>query len=219
MIRTEADGERHFYFYRDQSAAKQLLHTPLTDTMLQQLPSYDYLYLSSISLAILSGDDRRRLLHALQTCQQSKIIFDPNYRTALWPNPAIAIEVIQQILPLIDIGLPTLDNEQELFADQDATACAARWHAAGVEEVIVKQGGQPCLISSPEDKTTIAANEMVDVLDTTAAGDSFNAAYLAARIAGLSLRDAAKKAHQLAATVIQRRGAIIDKAAMPRLFD
>ena len=219
LIQTEANGERHFYFYRQQAAAKQLLQTPLTTTMLQQLPSYDYIYLSSISFAILSKADRKKLLQALQHCQHSKIIFDPNYRAALWPDTTTAIALINQILPLIDIGLPTLDNEQEIFSDHDAIACAKRWHDAGVNEVVVKQGEQPCLVSTKHNHNNIAAENISTVIDTTAAGDSFNAAYIAARISGLPPIEAAKKGHQLAAAVIQQRGAIIGKTAMPMLFN
>ena len=218
LIRNDKSGERYFYFYREQAAAKQLLHTPLTATMLQQLPDYDYLYLSSIGFAILTPADRQQLLQALQKCKNSKIIFDPNYRQALWRDDAEAIAMIEDILPLVDIGLPTLDNEQEIFADRGAEDCAARWHAAGVKEVVVKQGSEPCLVSTSETNTYVEADKVTSIIDTTAAGDSFNAAYLAARIAGLTPEAAALKGHQLAATVIQHSGAIIDKTVMPDLF-
>lgn len=218
LIHNDNNGERYFHFYRDQAAAKQLLHTPLTEIMLQQLPNYDYLYLSSISFAILAPEDRQKLIQVLQQCQQSKIIFDPNYRKSLWQDEHEAIAMIKEILPLVDIGLPTLDNEQEIFADHDAVACAMRWHAAGVKEVIVKQGGEPCLVSTDEVNTYVAADKVMHIVDTTAAGDSFNAAYLAARINGLPPEVAVTKAHQLAATVIQHHGAIVDKAMMPNLF-
>jgi 2-dehydro-3-deoxygluconokinase len=53
------------------------------------------------------------------------------------------------------------------------------------------------------------------VVDTTAAGDSFAAAYLAARLAGVDSTAAARAGHQLARTVVQHPGAIIPRAAMP----
>ena len=219
LIRNDEDGERYFNFYRQQAAAKQLLHTPLTATMLKQLPSYDYIYLSSIGFAILSPEDRNLLLATLNKCSNSKIIFDPNYRVVLWKNKEEAVAMIEKLLPLVNIGLPTLDNDQEIFTDNNAEECAARWHAAGVEEVVVKQGGRPCLVSTVAGSTYISGAKVIEVVDTTAAGDSFNAGYLAARIKGLEPREAAKKGHQLASTVIQHRGAIMDKVVMPLLFE
>ncbi len=53
------------------------------------------------------------------------------------------------------------------------------------------------------------------VVDTTAAGDSFSAGYLAVRLNGGGAQQAAQRGHQLAATVIQHRGAIIPAAMMP----
>ena len=55
---------------------------------------------------------------------------------------------------------------------------------------------------------------VVPVMDTTAAGDSFNAGYLAARLSGVNMIDAAKKGQKLAAKVIQHKGAVIPLSAM-----
>jgi 2-dehydro-3-deoxygluconokinase len=54
-----------------------------------------------------------------------------------------------------------------------------------------------------------------DVVDTTAAGDSFAAAYLHARLSGESPRSAAAAGHRLAGQVVRYRGAIIPRDAMP----
>ncbi|WP_371680654.1 PfkB family carbohydrate kinase [Microvirga sp. KLBC 81] len=54
-----------------------------------------------------------------------------------------------------------------------------------------------------------------DVVDTTAAGDSFAAAYLHARLSGATLEAAASAGHRLARQVVRYRGAIIPADAMP----
>ena len=55
------------------------------------------------------------------------------------------------------------------------------------------------------------------VIDTTAAGDSFSAGYLAARLQGADVTDAARAGHRLAAAVIQYPVAIIPPSHMPSL--
>ncbi len=53
------------------------------------------------------------------------------------------------------------------------------------------------------------------VVDTTAAGDSFAAAYIAARLAGADPILASRAGHRLAGVVVGHPGAIIPRSAMP----
>ena len=61
----------------------------------------------------------------------------------------------------------------------------------------------------------VAATPVARVVDTTAAGDSFAAAYLATRLAGGGPAAAAASGHRLAGAVVSHRGAIIPRDAMP----
>jgi 2-dehydro-3-deoxygluconokinase len=61
----------------------------------------------------------------------------------------------------------------------------------------------------------VPAELVAEVVDTTAAGDSFAAAYLWARTGGAAPPDAARAGHRLAGTVVRYPGAIIPRAAMP----
>ena len=62
----------------------------------------------------------------------------------------------------------------------------------------------------------VAPQSVVDPVDTTAAGDSFNAGYIAGRIGGASPHEAALAGHRLAGAVIMSPGAVIPRNAMPR---
>jgi 2-dehydro-3-deoxygluconokinase len=66
-------------------------------------------------------------------------------------------------------------------------------------------------------RLSFAAHQVPVVVDTTAAGDAFNAAFLAASLSGRSAQDCCRAANALAATVIQHRGAIIPAQATPSL--
>ena len=84
--------------------------------------------------------------------------------------------------------------------------CAARWHGAGADEVVVKAGE---LGAYSTETGWIAPPQKVAPVDTTGAGDSFNGAYLAARIQGMSVAEAIMQGHALTAKVLLTNGAII----------
>jgi 2-dehydro-3-deoxygluconokinase len=220
VIETDPRGERTFYYWRNDAAARFWLESEQAETICQQLAEYDYLYLSGISLAILSPQSREKLMALLATCRLNggKIIFDNNYRPRLWPSVEVTRAAYRLMLASTDIAFLTLDDETLLWGESAVEEVIARTHAAGVSEVVIKRGAEPCLVSLPEQPlleipaVTLPASSVVD---TTAAGDSFSAGYLAVRLSGGSASDAARRGHLTASTVIQHRGAIIPLAAMP----
>lgn len=211
IIRTDAAGERSFHYWRNAAAAREMLGDGRLEALAAGLGGFDLIYLSGITLAILEGESRDRLLALLARLRDggSRIAFDTNYRPRLWPNRDAAREAVAGVFPLIDVALPTFDDEAALFGDPDPEATAARLHGLGVDEVVVKCGADPCLLSLEGQHTRVSGETVARPVDTTAAGDSFNAAYLAARLTGDSAEEAARAGHRLAARVIATQGAII----------
>lgn len=220
VIETDEHGERTFYYWRNDAAARYWLESDRADAISQQLASYDYLYLSGISLAILSPQSREKLMGLLTTCRNNggKIIFDNNYRPRLWPSAEVTQAAYQAMLACTDIAFLTLDDETLLWGESPVEDVIARTRAAGVSEIVIKRGADACLVAV-EDRPLLEVPAVKlpasSVVDTTAAGDSFSAGYLAVRLCGGSAEDAAKRGHLTASTVIQHRGAIIPLAAMP----
>ena len=142
------------------------------------------------------------------------MIFDGNYRPNLWPGQLVTRQVYEAMYRLTDIALPTIEDERQVFGDVDKNAIMERLQSWGVSEIVLKMGELGCLVMTAHERESVAANK-VAVVDTTSAGDSFNAGYLAARLRGQSASEAAKVGHRLASVVIRHRGAIIPVTAMP----
>ena len=219
-IETDSTGERTFYYWRNEAAAKFWLESDAAPAICEALASFDYLYLSGISLAILSPVSREKLLSLLHKCRANggKVIFDNNYRPRLWASREETQQVYQQMLQCTDIAFLTLDDEDALWGEKPVEDVIARTQAAGVSEVVIKRGAESCLVATTgEAAIEVPAVKLAKekVVDTTAAGDSFSAGYLAVRLTGGTPEAAAQRGHLTASTVIQYRGAIIPREAMP----
>ena len=216
--RTEA-GERSFYYWRDNAPVRKLFELPGGAAVLDNFQNYAWLYLSGITLSLFAQGHLPELLALLDRAraQGCRIAFDGNYRPRGWPDKAEAQRAFAETLARVDLTLPTLEDETALFGDKDAEACIARLQRLGVAEIVIKRGGEPCVIATHSGIIHVPVQTNIVPVDTTAAGDSFNAGYLAARIAGMKPEQAASQGHRLAGAVIQHRGAIMPRSAMPDL--
>ncbi|MFO1055901.1 MAG: sugar kinase [Dongiaceae bacterium] len=217
MIEIDPQGERRFRYWRDRAPARELFQREESENVIAALPGYHLIYLSGISLSLYGEFGRKVLFTALDRARAAgaRIAFDSNYRPRNWPDIATARAAMAAMLARTDIVLSSHDDERLLQDDGDPAACARRLHGAGPGEVVLKQGALPCRIVTAEGELEVAAERVDRVVDTTAAGDSFNAGYLAARLAGRPPREAARAGHRLAAAVVGHVGALIPRAAMP----
>jgi 2-dehydro-3-deoxygluconokinase len=218
-IRTDARGERSFTYWRSAAAARDMLRDARAEQVAAALEGYDLLYLSGITLSILDPPQRAALVGIADRVRAhgGRVAFDSNYRPVGWPSPEAARAAFEEMLTRVDIALPTLDDEQALYGVEDAADCADRLRRRGVAEVAIKLGERGCFLSATHLTGEIAAEPVDQVVDSTAAGDSFNAGYLAARLFGADAREAARLGNRLAARVIAHPGAIIAAAAMADL--
>jgi len=219
LIRTDTAGERRFFYWRDQAAVRSLFQTRESEPLLPALAEYDALYFSGVTLAVLAAEARQRFRAALAAARSRGrlVAFDTNYRPALWPDAVAARTVFAEFLPVISLALPTFEDEQAVWGDGDPETTAGRYAAAGVPEVAVKRGARGCILSFGGRLVDVPVGQSVNAVDTTAAGDGFNAGYLAARLTGASPEQAARAGHRLAGAVVQYPGAIIPRAATPHL--
>ncbi|WP_281175238.1 sugar kinase [Devosia epidermidihirudinis] len=206
----QQDGDRHFTYWRDTSAAKLLADD--RDALAAAVKDAKVVYFSGITLAILAPRARGRLLGAIVKARDAgaKVVFDTNIRPALWTSPRVMTAVLTAAATLCDIVLPTHTDEAPLFGDTSIDDTADRYLELGVEEVVVKDGAGEAVIATANERVRVAPKPGATVVDATGAGDSFNGGYLSARLAGKSLREAAENGHRVAGVVIGQKGALVD---------
>lgn len=216
-ITTDSAGERSFHYWRSDSAARSMMRLPDFDAAMGRASVAKLLYLSGITLSLFDEDGRRRLFGVCETVRAAggQVAFDPNYRPLGWSSRAEAQAAIAAIAPIVDIALPTLADEAALWDLAAAEDVVAWWQRAGACEVAVKLGAEGATVSTGDTCAHVATPHRPNVVDTTGAGDGFNAAYLAARGHGLEPADAAARGNRLAAAIIAQPGAIIPRRAMP----
>lgn len=220
-IETDDKGERTFSYWRGQSAARTLFQTDneADDNDFSALAGFDVLCFSAISLAILPANTRLALLSELSRLREEqgvRVVFDSNYRPALWESVEVAREFVAAAWRVTDIALPSVDDEQALFGDTDEEAVVSRLQSYGITQGALKRGelGPRSLDTqnNGEDAPAhFAAAE--NIVDTTAAGDSFNAGYLS-KLLSVSNPDnnaAMQAGHDCSMRVIANSGAIIPK--------
>lgn len=216
FVQVDDKGERSFSYWRGESAAKDLFK-PETQPSVSTLADYDFIYLSGISLAILDTESRNRLLELLQKARQlgSKICFDNNYRPRLWNDIEETQIWYKQILRLTDYAFLTFDDEQAVWSDSTPEQTLARYDENQIQNLIIKCGSEPCVIRTPSFTGSIPAKKIPaeQVIDTNAAGDSFSAGYLCGLLKETE-RPAinAEIGHLVAGTVIQHKGAVIERS-------
>ncbi|MEX0276967.1 MAG: sugar kinase [Ruegeria sp.] len=199
-ISTTPEGERSFTYWRSESAARQLF----SDLDFSYLEGFDALYLSGISVAILPHEVRLALLEWLEKTR-TKLIYDSNFRPRLWDSIEHARRINERLWRRANVALPSIDDEMALFGESAEQVASRFADHRGVGALKRGESGPISIGQIVQQTYEPAAN----VLDTTAAGDSFNGGYLAALLSGKSQADALMAGHILASTVVQVRGAII----------
>lgn len=206
-ITNDAAGERSFSYWRSHSAAREMFQTG-DGTDFSALMAFDVLFLSAITLAILPDTVRASLFVFLTAfrAQGGRVVFDSNYRPALWESQHTARARIAEIWQMTDIALPSVDDEIAIFGDASEGVVVDRLRGWSVSAGALKCGQDgPISLGEQVAQTYPPASQVVD---TTAAGDSFNGGYLGASLAGGSQAQALMAGHRLAAHVVGHRGAI-----------
>ena len=215
LIDADAQGTRRAHYWREAAPAGELFELANWSRVAEGLLAARLIYFSGITLSLYSNIGLGRFLAAIELARGNgaKIAFDGNFRPRDWKgNLTRTRTVFAEALKRVDIALPAYDDEAVLWGDPSPEATIERLQAFGVGEIVVKNGPNSALIAVAGKRDAVPVPEVVVPVDPSAAGDGFNAGYLAARLAGRGALEAAEAAHRLAGQVIRHRGAIMPRA-------
>ena len=206
------NGERSFAYWRSDSAARRLAADPAA--LRTALATANVIFFSGITLAILSPADRETLLGEIAKARSAgaTVAFDPNLRPRLWEDAGTMRDAVMAAARVSDILLPSYEDDAAAFGDATTEETARRYTDAGVRLVVVKNGSHEMLALDGGKIAHLIPSLITSIVDTTAAGDSFNAAFLASYLESADLVSSLAAGADLAARVITRRGALIDIA-------
>lgn len=210
-IHLDEHGERDFRYWRDQSAARQMFDLPGIQSAIDTASAAHMLNFSLISLAIVdeTGRDRLLALAAARKAGGRHVAYDSNFRPRLWPNAVVARKTSEAAIRSATIGFPTETDERRLYNDQRSDAeIATAWQKLGSEQVVVKAGERGCFLAERPGSLQHFSAPPAAVLDTTGAGDAFNAGFLAGILEGRECVDGVRSGQAMAKAALGRLGAI-----------
>jgi 2-dehydro-3-deoxygluconokinase len=216
MVETDEHGERSFLYWRGEAPAREMF-CGNCEPILDRLNGFDTIYFSGITLAILSEEGRTNLLRLIErrTKAGKATAYDPNFRRALWKDMKEAELWNARAIANCSLVLPSVEDLQNIFGGQlDANGWMGKLASLGAKNIVLKNGGRNVFTLVSEHREDFDLNPATLVVDTTGAGDSFNAGYLAGRVLGKSVARSVAYGHDLAARVIQHPGAIMPAMAM-----
>jgi len=148
----QKEGDRHFTYWRENSAARLLAEVP--EVLEAAFAGAALIYFSGITLAILTPRARGRLLKQIVRARDAgaMVAFDPNARPALWRSPAVMGSTTTVAAGLSTIVLPTFGDEVPVFGDRSAGETRERYLSLGVPEVVGKDGANPALTGCGEQR-------------------------------------------------------------------
>jgi 2-dehydro-3-deoxygluconokinase len=201
-----------FHFFRSGSAASRLAPA---DVPRQRIATAKVLHLSGISLAISPAacDTGYAAIHAALDAGV-QVSFDTNLRAKLWSLDR-ARAVMNDVMGLADICLPSYDDVQAITGIDDPDALVDHCLAQGARVVALKLGDRGAIVADAGQRHRIEPFACKPV-DATGAGDTFGGAFVARLIAGDALVDAGRYAAAAAALSTQGYGAV---APIPRAAD
>ena len=210
FFKWRSGGKTYVVYYRSGSAASHL--TP-DDVPEEALTGVELVHLTGITMAL--GDGPRALVVSLAKQARSRgisVLFDPNWRPALWRSRAEAAASHAEILPYVDWYLCGEEEGNVLYGTENADDLADAVRNAGARDVAVRLGTRGALVQGH----VVPPARVTRVRDEIGAGDGFAAGFAYGLLHGSDPQTCVRWGNLLASSALAGTG---DWETFPFLAD
>ena len=211
LIENTKAGEKIFYYWRDHSAAKFFFNNENIKKYKNQLEKYQYVYFSGITLSLFENNNFYNFISLLEFLKkkQVKIIFDFNIRINRWTKKNLN-NFLYSILNFVDICFVSGEDLKFWKNDSSLRNFEKLINKYKIDHGIFRKNAKLTYSIQNKKKYTIKNKFIRKVVDTSGAGDGFNAAYVSNFIIHNDPALALKEASLLGSKIIMQKGAIVD---------
>ena len=211
LIKNYKNGEKQFYYWRDNSAAKDYLNNLNYNKLISKFTKYDYVYFSGITLALLSKEKRMNFYEFIKVIKQKniKIVFDLNIRLNRWSNKLQLNKTLNLFLPLVSILFGTGEDMKNWKNNDNVIFFNKIINKNNIQHAVYRKNASYNYAFINNKHFTNINKIRNTIIDSSGAGDGFNAAYISEFVTTQNAIKSLKAGHNMGLKVVMKKGAII----------
>jgi len=211
LIKNKDNGEKQFFYWRDESAAKHYFNNIDFLNLYKELKNFDYIYFSGITLSIIHISKLNNFIKLLNLLKSKKIkiVFDFNIRPSRWNKKNLNI-FLDSVLKFVDICFLSGEDMNYWKNKNDIKSYEQIVRKYKLKHSIFRKNAKFTYVFLNKTRYVFKNKLLKRVVDTSGAGDGFNAAYLSNFIVNNDPVLALKAGSSLGSKIVMKKGAIVD---------
>ena len=211
LIKNKDNGEKQFFYWRDESAAKQYFNNIDFLNLYKELKNFDYIYFSGITLSIIHISKLNNFIKLLKLLKRKKIkiVFDFNIRPSRWNKKNLNI-FLDSVLKFVDICFLSGEDMKNWKNKNNIKSHEQIVRKYKIKHSIFRKNAKFTYVFLNKTRYVFKNKLLKTVVDTSGAGDGFNAAYLSNFIVNNDPVLALKAGSSLGSKIVMKKGAIVD---------
>ena len=211
LIKNKDNGEKQFFYWRDESAAKQYFNNIDFLNLYKELKNFDYIYFSGITLSIIHISKLNNFIKLLKLLKSKKIkiVFDFNIRPSRWNKKNLNI-FLDSVLKFVDICFLSGEDMNNWKNKNNIKSYEQIVRKYKIKHSIFRKNAKFTYVFLNKTRYVFKNKLLKTVVDTSGAGDGFNAAYLSNFIVNNDPVLALKAGSSLGSKIVMKKGAIVD---------
>ena len=211
LIENNKFGERNFYYWRSDSAAKYLFDKIKINSFVKLFNNINVVYFSGITLSIYNDRNLKKFYNFIKLLKKNNttICIDINARLTNWKSREYAVKILKKFIKISNMLFFTEEDLKvlkiksvNLFVKNNTNKRSLKVYRKGNGQVTV-------FCANKSKKFYLQLNKKV--IDTTGCGDAFNASFIYNYFKKNSIKNSVLLSHKLAKKVAFNKGALIPK--------